>query len=137
MRGRHEIHDQLLPPADHALHHIQREHPQRVKDIGAFVNQDPFILIFHFPEDLLELHQLAQTGLSRYDGLDCVLDGRFFRLKVFDLLHDQVGVLLGREAIDAIEEHGSVVVWNQVSLPSLKQFFFQVINDGVRYLGLL
>lgn len=39
LHGAHVVENELLAPLDHALDHVEREHPQTVQDVGALVEE--------------------------------------------------------------------------------------------------
>ena len=70
------------------------------------------ILLICIPQDLLELSNLTDAALPRDYGPDRVLNRRLLCLKVLDLLDHNRSILLWLQPIDAIEEHGPVIVRN-------------------------
>ena len=87
------------------------------------------VLLICISQDLLKLGNLTDAALPRNDGPDCVLNRRLLSLKVLDLLDHYRSILLWLQPIDTIEEHGPVIVRNEVSLPSGEKLILQIVND--------
>lgn len=74
----------------------------------------------------------GKTRLSPNNGSDSRLDGGLFILEVFNFFNNNVTVLLGCESEDAVKKHSPVVVGDQVVVPCLQKFFFQMVDDVCR-----
>ena len=122
--------DQLLPPLYDALHHVQAQHPQRVQDVYTLLHELLVVgvEVGSFLEHAVKLFHLLDAGLPGDDGPYGVLDGRLLVLQVLYLLSNDRHVLVGREAVDGVEEDGAVVVRDDVGVPGLQQLFLQVVH---------
>ena len=50
-------------------------------------------------------------------------------LEVLDLFYEDVAELLRWKTVDTVEENRTMVVWDKVSFPCLKKFFFQMVDN--------
>lgn len=120
---RHKVENQLLAPLNHALDHVEAQHAQRVQDVDALVQQWRLDLALgvNLAQHVRKLMNLRKAGFASNNCSDRRLNRRLLRLKVVDFFHENMAVLLGRQAIDTVEENSSVVVRDQIGLPRLQQ----------------
>lgn len=94
----HEVEDELLPPQDDALDHIEGKHAQAVQNIDALFKQGHVRLVFTrmgLLYDSAQFYNLREAGFSGDDGSDRALDGRLFTLEIFDFFDNDRAILLG------------------------------------------
>ena len=77
---------------------------------------------------LAQLNHLAQAGFTCNDCPYSALNWRLLVLQILNFLHNQRAVLLGCQAVDTVEEYSSVVIRNQVGLPSLQELLLETID---------
>ena len=77
---------------------------------------------------LAQLNHLAQAGFTCNDCPYSALNWRLLVLQILNFLHNQWAVLLGCQAVDTVEEYSSVVIRNQVGLPSLQELLLETID---------
>lgn len=85
--GEEEVEDERFAPLDDALDDVQRQHPERVKDVDALFQQSRAHITFagcYGVDDLAELVDLRDARLTGYDRPDGPLNRRLFLLEVFD-----------------------------------------------------
>jgi hypothetical protein len=130
LRG-HIIKNELFAPLNDTLDHIQRQHAQRVQNIDTFIQEGRLDLIcwVDLSQDILQLMDLGKTGFSGYYCADCWLYWGFLMLEVLDLFYEDVAELLRWKTVDTVEENRTMVVWDKVSFPCLKKFFFQMVDN--------
>ena len=147
--GDQEVVNELFAPLNNAFDNMERQHSERVQDIEAFIEQlevallvlsaqllhallhKLLVLLVCLLQHFFEFLDLGDAALSGNDGPDCVLDWSSLVLKILDLLHDDGRVLLWLQAVDAVQEHGSVVVGDQVGLPGGEQLVLEVVHHVV------
>lgn len=114
--------NQLFSPLNNALHHIQSQHSQTVKNVYAFVQQNRLHLsfcAFTIFNDWAKFVNLGKARLSRDDCPNRALNWSHFVLEVFDFFGQDWTVLLRGEAVNAVEENCSMVVGDQKRFPRL------------------
>lgn len=84
-------------------------------------------------DDRTQLNNLGQATLPCDDCSDGALDRGHFALKVLYLLYYDWAVLLGGEAVDAVEKDCAVVVRDEVGFPRFKQLLLEAVDHVCRY----
>ena len=87
------------------------------------------VLLVSLPQDLLEFNYLGYAALTSDNGPDSVLDGRALVLQILNLLDHDRGILLRLQAIDTVEEHCSMVVWDEICLPCSEELILQEVHN--------
>lgn len=127
----HKVEDQLLPPQDDTLDHVEGEHAQAVQNVDALFEQGHVCLVITrlgLLHDHAKLNHLRQARLPRYDSSDCALNRGLLLLEILDFLDDDRAVLLRGEPVDAVKEDGAMVVGDKVRLPRLEQLLFKAVH---------
>lgn len=96
--------------------------------------QDAYTLFYHclvgsaFTEDLTQFTDLLDAAFTSDDGTDRRLDGCLYSFEVVYFFGEDRQELGGLQSVDAIEEHSTVIVGNQVGVPSAQELLLQVVH---------
>ena len=106
---------------------MQTQHPQGMQNVYTFFKylggKTP-LSPFCFFQDTVKFFNLLNAAFTGNYCSNSILNRCLFILQVLYLLGNNREILVGGEAVDAVEEHCPVVVGDQVGVPSLQEFFF-------------
>lgn len=108
---------------------MEAEHTKRVEDVHALFQQLGTYSIWakRILQNIVHFLYLLQTTLSGDDCADCVLNWSFFLLQLFNFFCDNRHVLCRRKAVYTVQEDCTVVVRDEIRVPRLEEFLFEVV----------
>lgn len=84
-------------------------------------------------QNFFKFHDLRNAALSCNNSPNCVLNRRSFVLQIFDFLDDDGWILAWFEPINTVQKDRSVVVRDQIGLPSCQQLVLKIVYNVTRY----